>query len=311
MSDQRTDIADVLRGRILRALHARALESGSRLPSARELAADFKVDYRIVLDAYRELETEGLVEMRARGGIYVAADRRADRVPVPSAKWLSDVVGQAIAREIPLEEIAEWVQRAVSTVRLRAAAIQSTADQIEGMCRELQDDYGIETTGVHVSELDGADLPAAVRHADLLLTTRVHAPLVQPIADRIGATLIVTDVRADLVGGEWRLLLKRAVFVVVSDDRFAQTVLNYFSDTPGSEHLTLLVAGRDDLGVIPDGAPVYITRSARLQLAGAHVRGRILPSARMFEAEASRQIVSFIVNRNLDALSAMRPPREP
>ncbi|MDB4906609.1 MAG: regulatory protein GntR [Gemmatimonadetes bacterium] len=310
MSDQRSDIADVLRGRILRALHARALEAGSRLPSARELAADFKVDYRIILDAYRELENEGLIEMRARGGIYVARDRRTDRVPVPSAKWLSDVVGQAIAREIPLEEIAEWVQRAVSTVRLRAAVIQSTSDQIEGMCRELQDDYGIETTGVNISELQGEELPPAVRHADLLLSTRAHEAALRPIAERTGATLIVTDVRADLVGGEWRLLLKRPVFVVVSDERFAETVRHFFAETPGHEHITLLVAGRDDVSVIPEGAPVYVTRSARQQLAGAQLRGRILPTARMFEAEASRQIVSFIVSRNLDALSAMRPPRD-
>ena len=72
----REGIAEVLRGRILRGLHSRSLASGDRLPSARELGAEFDIDHRVVLAAYRELASEGLIELRQRGGIYVA--RRDD-----------------------------------------------------------------------------------------------------------------------------------------------------------------------------------------------------------------------------------------
>ncbi len=69
-------IADTLRGRILRGLQAGTLRNGDRLPSARDLAGEFEVDHRAILAAYRELAAEGLVELRQRGGIYVAIDHR-------------------------------------------------------------------------------------------------------------------------------------------------------------------------------------------------------------------------------------------
>src|SRR3712207_6555480 len=144
MSDRRAEIVDVLRRRVLRGLQAGALRAGARLPSARELEAEFDADHRIVLAAYRELVDEGLVELRPRGGIYVSPARGGSgTVPLPSEAWLVEVLAQGVAREIPLTEIHEWLRRSVETLRLRAAVIQATPDQITGICRELEDDYGL------------------------------------------------------------------------------------------------------------------------------------------------------------------------
>ena len=70
--ERRLEIADLLRRRVKLGLHAGSLTPGDRLPSTRELAADFRVDHRVVVGAYHQLVAEGLVEMRPRGGIYVA-----------------------------------------------------------------------------------------------------------------------------------------------------------------------------------------------------------------------------------------------
>lgn len=305
MNDRRVEIADVLRGRLLRALHGGALRRGDRLPSARELGDEFETDHRLVLDSYRILEREGLIEMRPRGGIYVVGPGTG--VPLPSAVWLTDVLSQALLRELPLREVHEWLRGAVEILRLRVVAVQSTPDQVAGLCRELEDDYGLESTGLNVADLTGDDWSAELRYADLIVTTQGLETAVRPVADSLGKRLIVVQVRPDLIGAEWRMLLRRPIHVVVHDATFVDVLLEFFADVPGVENIRPLVAGRDDLSQIPDGEPVYVTRSARARLGGAQIRGRILPTARLVSAESSLELVRFIVESNMAALAARQP----
>ena len=122
---------------------AGALSAGDRVPIGVS-SDEFDTDHRIVLAATASGD-EGLVELRPRGGIYVAAGRAvAGGVPLPSEGWLVEILTQSVSREIPITELHDWLRHAVESLRLRAAVIQSTPDQIVGMCRELQDDYGLD-----------------------------------------------------------------------------------------------------------------------------------------------------------------------
>lgn len=307
VADARADLADLLRGRMLRAVHGGALRVGDRLPSARELEAELGIDQRVVLDAYRILSAEGLVELRPRGGIYVASAGSPGEMPTPTAAWLSEIFAQGITREIPIIGLHEWLHRAVNTLRLRAVAVQETADQYEGLCRELQEDYGLEATGMDVTALETErDTRPELSYADLLVTTTGLEGRVRRVAERLGKPLIAVEMKPDPIPGEWRLLLLRPLYVLVGDERFVEVLLDFFSSTPGSENLRPLVVGRDDLSVIPVDAPVYVTRSARHLLDGVEVRGRVLPSARLFSAASSLSLIGFIVESNLAALEALR-----
>lgn len=302
----REQIADTLRGRILRGLNGGSIRPGDRLPSARDLRAEFGgADHRIILDAYRELAADGLVELRPRGGVYVARRNEHGNAPLPSARWLTNILAESISREIPIMEIHDWIRRAASTLRLRAVAVHCTVDQIAGLTRELQDDYGLHVTGVHFNALTvDKEIPADVRHADLLVTTQACEKEVRAAAERFGKTVIVVEVRPDLIGGEWRLLLKRPVYVVVRDEAFVAILRQFFETTPGAENIRTLIVGRDSLETIPDDAAVYITRGARDALGdrASAVKGRVLPAARLFSAESSRQLIGFIVRANLRAM---------
>jgi GntR family transcriptional regulator len=67
---------------IRRALVRGALRPEDPLPSVRELAAELVVNPRTVLQAYRELEREGVVYVRRGQGTFVAPDaspHRAER----------------------------------------------------------------------------------------------------------------------------------------------------------------------------------------------------------------------------------------
>ena len=304
MKSELSELIDMLRSRILRAVHATALASGDRLTSARELAQELGVDHRLVLAAYRVLADEGLVELRPRGGIYVAS-RPADRegvLPLP-ATWFAEVLAQGLTREIPASELHEWLRRCTETLRLRVVVITSTRDQGAGLCRELADDFGLEPEALVADDVRGAGRPPLpLRRADLLVTTAAHESWVTALAAELRKDVCVIEVRPDLVKGEWSLLFRRPVYAVVADAEFGEMLRRFFADVPGSNNLRILVLGRDELETIPDEAPTYITQRARALLGGAAIRGRILPAARTISPESARALLGFIVRSNIEAL---------
>jgi DNA-binding transcriptional regulator YhcF (GntR family) len=307
MAEPRELIVDVLRGRVLRGLQAGTLRAGDRLPSARELAVEFGVDYRLVLVAYRDLTVEGLVELRPRGGVYVSRrpDGQQGMPPLPAA-WLAEVLTQGLAREIPASELHEWLRRCTETLRLRAVVVASTIDQVYGLCRELRDDFGFESEGLLASEAGGDPAPLPLRRADVIVTTAAHALSLGELAAALRKTLIVIDVRPELLGGEWALLLRRPVYVVVATAEFGEMLRRFFAEVPGIENLHVLVLGRDDLGQIPEDAPTYVTQRVRAQVGSTPIRGRLLPAARTIAAESARALFGFIVRENIEAMSRPR-----
>lgn len=305
----REEITQTLRIRVLRGLRGGTLRPGDRLPSARQYAAEFLVDFRVVLAAYRALAAEGLIEMRPRGGIYVAAARGLGAGLALPAEWIIDVFAGGLGREIPLTELADRLRQCAETLRLRATVLAASADQVAGLCTELRRDYGLETMGIEAAELrrPPAELPlAGLRGADLLVTTEAVESLARPLAARVGKPLLVVTVRLDLISGEWRQLLRRPVYVVVEDERFAAVLREFFARTPGRENLRLLVLGHDDVGGIPVGAPTYVTQGARTALGATPLPGLPLPTARLLSAQSARELVSYVVRENLRVLDARR-----
>ncbi|MEO7083456.1 MAG: GntR family transcriptional regulator [Gemmatimonadaceae bacterium] len=309
-----SSIVESLRGRVLRGVHAGTLAPGDRLPSARDLVSEFDVDHRLILAAYRQLAAEHLVEVRERGGIYVSPTVAGGQgsVSTISTDWFVSVLTDGFSREIPGPELHEWLRRSIETLRLRAVVISTTSDQTAGLARELRDDFGLIAEGLTADELLNSEvLPAAVRRADLVVATAAHDALARRLGDQLSKPIAMIDVRSDLVVGEWALLLRHPVWAVVGTQEFGDMLLRFFAGVRGVENLHILVHGRDDLSVIPDGAPTYVTHRVRDALCGLPVRGHILPAARTISTESARQIFRFIVGANVDAIRATRTlPRE-
>jgi DNA-binding transcriptional regulator YhcF (GntR family) len=300
------NIIEVLRSRVLRGLEAGTLVAGERLPSARELVSEFGVDHRIVLAAYRVLAEERLVEMRQRGGVYVALRRGADGIPPLPSAWFADVLTEALAREIPAPDLDEWLRRCTQTLRLRAAVVASTSDQVAGLVRELADDFGLEADGMLASELPEAPEvrpPIVLRRADIIVTTEAHADRVNAIGAAWGKPVQVIQVRPDLVLGDWTLLLRQPVYVIVASAKFGDMVRAFFASVKGIENMRMVVLGEDDLSAIPPDAPTYVTQSVRDELRGVRIPGRILPAVRTISTASAREIFRFIVESNIEAIN--------
>ena len=304
MKPELSELIDLLRGRILRAIQASALVSGDRLPSAREVAQEIEVDHRLVLAAYRALADEKLVELRQRGGIYVAPrSSHAAGVPRLPAGWFADVLTQGLSREIPPGDLHEWLRRCTEMLRLRVAVITSTSDQGAGLCRELADDYGFDPEALLADEVrSAAKPPLPVRRADLVVTTEAHREWVTALAGELRKEVCVVVVRPNLVRGEWSLLFRRPVYAVVADVEFGEMLDRFFAGVAGAKNLTTLVVGRDDLSVIPQDAPTYVTQRARSRLNGIPIRGRVLPAARTISPASARELFGFMVRSNIEAL---------
>jgi DNA-binding transcriptional regulator YhcF (GntR family) len=302
-----TAIVEVLRGRFLRGLQAGVLEPGERLPSARELVSEFHVDHRFIVAAYRQLEDEGLVTIRERGGVYIAANA-ANRAGLPAlpVKWFVDMLCEAFAHEIAAPELHEWLRRSIETLRLRAAVISTTPDQVAGLTRELRDDFGLAVDGFTGLEIDGpSPYPASLRRADLIVATATGIEVARSIADELRKPLLEIDVRPHLGIGEWALLLRKRVWAVVASAAHEQMLRELLGSVRGVENLCVLVLDRDDLSSIPDGAPTYATHHVREKLAGALIRGRFLPAARAIAPDSARALFDFIVRANLASISAV------
>lgn len=306
LTEQREEIVETLRRRVLRGIESGTLRVGDRLPSGRDLVAEFQVDHRVILSAYRTLADEGWVEMRERGGVYVASRNGASGLPPLPQQWFVDVLTEGLAREIPAPHLHEWLRRCTDTLRLRAVAVASTLDQAQGLCRELHDDFGFEAEGLLAAELsDGSMPPLALRRADLIVTTGAHAETMHRIGEELGKPVTVIEVRPDLVTGEWALLLRQPVYAVVATPAFGEMLRAFFRDIPGVENLHIVVFGRDEISSIPANAPTYVTQGVRAKLGGVELPGRILPAVRTVSTRSAREIFSFIVQANIGAMSRL------
>ncbi|MBW3571303.1 MAG: winged helix-turn-helix domain-containing protein [Gemmatimonadetes bacterium] len=312
MAHRRNDIADRLRQRIVAGLHLGVVAGGQRLPSVRVLASELSADPRVVLAAYRELQAEGLVEVRPRSGIYVAAAAGEKGEALPQlAEWVVDVLVQALGRGVPAIEFPERVRRCLRTVRFRTACIECNRDQITGLCRELRDDYGLDTHGVELQALGGGELPDDVRAADLLVTTPFHAAQVQRVAQALGKPWMAVHLRAGFLREVERFLDQGPVYFVATDPRFAEKLRLIFTPAARAENLRPLIVGRDDLAQVPENAPTYVMSAARPMLQDLPLRARLVPAPRVFSDESARELLSFIVRSNMAAIRDGTAPTPP
>ena len=301
---RRMEIAEVMRRRVLSGVASGSLRRNDRLPSARELAGEFDVDPRLVLSSYRVLAREGLVDIRRRSGIYVASTPPVPGgPPVVADGWVADVLFAGIERGLSAPRLGDWLRRCVTTRRLRAAVVALSADQLEGLCGELRELYGVDAVPFAPAVLDGSSVPTELAAADFVVTESAYADALRARMTPLGKRVLVATIRADL-DTHWQLLRQEhPVYVVVTDPR-TEALLSQAAGVH-ADRVKAVVIGRDEISHVPADAPVYVTRSARQRLASTPIPGKPIPAARAFDAASSLEILRLMVGANL---KAMRTP---
>ncbi len=303
---QRHDLANALRQRLLSGMHLGLLRSGERLPSVRDLAAEFGVGPRAILAAYRELEREGLVELRQRSGIFFGMRGRSVRTTrdgelSPFAAWALDVAHQGFALGSTIPDLLPELGRLLTTVRVRVAGVECNDDQIAALAAALGSDFGLDAVGLNVDDMLSST-PPSLSGVRLLVTTPFHAGEVQELAARAQTPWLAISYRADVFAEIARLLPTMPVYFVVTDPRFSAKLRKIYASSPGAMNLRIIEL-RDVGGIgIPDGAPAFVSRTARERMAGHPILDRVMPETRLISDDAAREILSFIVRANVGAL---------
>jgi len=96
------------------AIAANELRPGESLPSVRQLAAQLRINPATVVQAYRELEADGLVATRQGAGTFVldvTTERRASERRGEARRLVRDLLADARRLGIPIEDLRAAVDQ--------------------------------------------------------------------------------------------------------------------------------------------------------------------------------------------------------
>lgn len=97
-----------------------ALRAGERLPTIRQLAEELVVNPNTVVRAYRELQHEGVVELRQGSGAYVNESVvERGRVMIKAGKLASSFLGRLADLGLSEDEIRRVIENELALARKR------------------------------------------------------------------------------------------------------------------------------------------------------------------------------------------------
>lgn len=312
-------LAEMLRGRLLAAIHTGRLTAGDRLPSYREVSDETGMDLRAVARAYGLLEAEKLVEVRGRSGVFLAAQKRiGGRFLAETARWLVAVGREAWLRRLRVPELPDFVRECTASRVVRCAFVESTVDQVASIGTELREDFGFEVAPVHADRValivddKGADprlrLPAEIREADFIATTAFHAREMVEAAAALNVPLVVIRLNALFVREVQRTLAEQELAVVCADPLFAERLKLFVGDQHPERVRTVLASNRDDVARLDPSRPVLVSEAAREQLSDLPLP-RSFPDQPMISPESADELLELLIRLNLEETRGTVPGR--
>ena len=312
MTDPVTELSDRLRDRILNALHLGLLHPGDRLPSIRALWREMGVDHRVVAQAYRTLEDEGLVEVRGRSGVYLAPqDQLGGELLAETARWMAGVLVEAWKRRMTVSEVPELIRRCTTTRRIRCGVVESNIDQMTAYCHELSNDFGLDPVPVSISpiplprpdrsvEFHGVE--EQLRAVDMVVTTSYHSRLVRKAAENVGIPAVTLTVNSEVVDTMQRRLRESGVTIVAAEAEFGNRMRAMYTDLiERPEQLRVVLADdAEGIAALDPREPVMLTRAARARLGDLHLP-LLVPHSPTLSPQTARELLGLVIRLNVEA----------
>lgn len=185
---RRRNCVERIRKSFYNAVFTGRLRPGDRLPSIRTLSSAVGVNHKLVRRAYHELRAEGLVDVRMRSGVFVAAQKAVGGNLSPDAQLVRMLLKEAWQRGTSATRLGHWLAAYFSR-ELRCACIAEAATA-EPLCSALGVSFGVQAfhieppasgdelasaTTSHINQLDFAVVTPS--HARLVRNARVTVPV--------------------------------------------------------------------------------------------------------------------------------------
>jgi DNA-binding transcriptional regulator YhcF (GntR family) len=293
----KTELIQHLRDHIVGMMHVGQLHSGDRLPSIRELAAEWQRNPRTVAQVYEALVDEGLVEIRGRSGVFVAPQEvLAGDVREETAGWLSGIITEGWKRRFSAAGVVKVLQRSTESVRIRCGLVEVVEDAIVALRHELENEFGFDVRVISPDALlRGRE---AFRDIDFFTTTSFYAPLVHGRVASLGKELVVLTVYPVLREAIRHQLEESRLTVIACDASFGERIrIAYAPDRPDAVRIILA----DDPAAVQQidrEEPVLLTRAAHEALGPVRIR-MLFPHSPTISLNAAATLAQILVLRNL------------
>jgi PAS domain S-box-containing protein len=290
-------LTDRLRDGITAGLHAGHLRPGDRLPSIRDAAQETGIDHRVMSAAYRRLAAMGLVEVRPRKGVRVAAQSAVSGDELgETAEWLAEVLDEASSLQVRVGSLADLVRRWTGSVPLRCACVDATEDGRVALCHEMQHQWGMEAVPVDPrSDPEGRrELGHELRRADLVVTTHYHAHALGTACAPQRKALVLARLNAGVVEQAEEWLERGPLTAVVADPAYGERL----RALRGGERVHVVCASdRAAVEALDPEKPVLATLAAQ-QIVGRPLR-LLVPTTHFVAPVSARAVARLLVRANM------------
>lgn len=241
-------ILEQLRNRIVTGLYFGNWQPGERLPSIRDIADAEAVDRKTAAAAYHRLEEEGLVEVKARSGVFLRDERnggspRNGPLERMQRRWLKNTYDGARALGLDTRTVLRLFQAVAEVESTPVPVVEEDEATARAIAEELRRCVGIDARPVRLH--DSASRLPAFTGAPFAITTPYHAGTVREVLGR--TPLISATLSLELLHS----LLDRAAagptLILVPSEWIANRVeaaLRQRLAAEAREHVSLIVAER-------------------------------------------------------------------
>jgi len=241
-------ILDQLRDRIVNGLYFGNWQPGERLPSIRDIADAEAVDRKTAAAAYHRLEEEGLVEVKARSGVFLKEEHRTAGLPTAGplerlqGRWLKNTHEGARALGLDTNTVLRLFAAVAEVENSPVPVVEEDEATARTVAEELRESIGLDARPVRLQ--DATARISYFRNAPFVVTTPFYAARVSALLPNI--PMITATLSLDLL----HALLERAaagpILVTVPSDWIARRVESALRQkAPNMERTRVVVAGAD------------------------------------------------------------------
>jgi DNA-binding transcriptional regulator YhcF (GntR family) len=242
-------ILDQLRDRIVTGLYFGNWQPGERLPSIRDIADAESVDRKTAAAAYHRLEEEGLVEVKARSGVFLRDEREngarnGNGGPLEKLqrRWLKNTYDGARALGLDTRTVLRLFGAVADVEATPVPVVEEDEATARTVAEELRECIGIDARPVGLSEVTARG--SLFANAAFAVTTPYYAARVSLALPH--QALIIATLSLDLLYGLMERVNLGTILVTVPSQWIASRVESALRQrAPNMDRTRVIVAGAD------------------------------------------------------------------
>ncbi|MBR9989636.1 MAG: GntR family transcriptional regulator [Gemmatimonadetes bacterium] len=240
-------IVDQLRDRIVTGLYFGNWQPGERLPSIRDIADAESVDRKTAAAAYHRLEEEGLVEVKARSGVFLRDEREGGGgngvgpLEKLQRRWLKNSYDGARALGLDTRTVMRLFSAVSEVESTPVPIVEEDEATARTVAEELRGCVGIDARPVGLSELGRRE--SSFAGAPFAVTTPYYAARVNMAMPRI--PLIIATLSLDLLHDLMERAAGGTILVTVPSEWIASRVESVLRQSaPNMDRTRVVVVDR-------------------------------------------------------------------